>query len=186
MTDIADLLRAQSLFAGLDDPDIAAVAALARRRAWPAGTLLFQRGDAGREMILVTSGRVRLSLLSPEGRELTLRHAEAGSLFGEIAVLDGGPRSADATAAAETEGLVIAKADLDRLMAARPQIAAAVIRFLCGRLRETTEQFETVALYRLEARLARFLLGLARPQVAGADASSVRIDLPLTQSEIAT
>jgi CRP/FNR family cyclic AMP-dependent transcriptional regulator len=181
-----DLFRAQRLFADLDGSDAEAVAALARRRAWAAGTTIFQRGDAGREMILVTSGRIRLSVLSAEGRELGLRHAEAGALIGEIAVLDGGPRSADATAATDVEALVIAKPDLDRLIAARPQIALAFLRFLCGRLRDTTEQLETVALYKLEARLARFLLGLVRQRTAGKETGdSVRFELPFNQSEIA-
>lgn len=184
--DALALIRRQSLFKGLEPDDTARIAGLLRRRRWPAGTTLFQRGDAGREMILVAAGRIRLSVLSAEGKELALRHAEAGSLVGEMAVLDGGARSADATAVTPVEGYVLAKPDLDRLVLERPAIALAFVAWLCGRLRETTEQMETIALYRLEARLARFLLGFVRQKAPGREPTgSVRLDLPLNQSEIA-
>jgi CRP/FNR family cyclic AMP-dependent transcriptional regulator len=182
----ADTFRAHGLFADLAPPDAEAVAALARRRTYSAGTVIFQRGDPGREMILVTAGRIRLSVLSAEGRELGLRHAEPGTLIGEIALLDGGPRSADATAATDAEALVVSKSDLDRLIAARPQIALAFVRFLCARLRDTTEQLETVALYRLEARVARFLLGFVRQRAGNREVGgTVRFELPFNQTEIA-
>jgi CRP-like cAMP-binding protein len=62
--------------------------------AFDPSQVIFARGDAGREIYLVVSGRVRLSVLTAEGRELSFAHAEAGAIFGEIAMLDGGPRSA--------------------------------------------------------------------------------------------
>lgn len=192
--DIVAVLRQQALFAGAGDDDIARLAAVARRRSWPAGTTLFQRGDPGQDLILVTAGRIRLSILSPDGRELGLRHAEAGASLGELAVLDGSPRSADATAVTESAGLVISRADLDRITAERPAILGAFVAYLCARLRDTTDQMESIALYRLESRLARMLLALARAQKAGAqnvgaqnagDTGTVTVELPLSQSEIA-
>ncbi|BBE71465.1 Crp/Fnr family transcriptional regulator [Oharaeibacter diazotrophicus] len=183
MTPLADILAADALFAALTPDDRAAVAALARRRGHPAGTVLFQRGDPGRDMLVVAAGRIRLSVLSPEGRELSLRHAGPGSLIGEIAVLDGGPRSADATAVTDVELWSVARADLDRLIAARPHVARVFVDVLCAKLRDTTEQLETVALYRLEARLARFLLGLAKGLPV--EAGKARLELPFNQSEIA-
>ncbi|MBH0239649.1 Crp/Fnr family transcriptional regulator [Methylobrevis albus] len=182
--EIEAVLRQQALFAGAGDDDIARLAAAARRRSWSAGTMLFQRGDPGQDLILVTAGRIRLSILSADGRELGLRHAEAGASLGELAVLDGSPRSADATAVTESAGLVIARADLDRITAERPAILRSCIAYLCARLRDTTDQMESIALYRLEARLARMLLALARAQKAG-DSGTVTIELPLSQSEIA-
>lgn len=182
----AETLAATPLFSTLPPDDLAAIAALARPRRWPAGAVLFQRGDDGREMIVVADGRVRLSVLSAEGRELSLRHAGPGALLGEMAALDGAPRSADATAVGDVAGLVLARADVDRLIAERPAIARAIIGFLCARLRETTEQMESIALYRLEARLARFLIAMLRAEGADLDGGkSLRLDLALNQSEIA-
>lgn len=181
-----DLIAQSPFFAALEPADRAAVAALLRRRAVKAGQTLFQRGDPGREMLIVAEGRIRLSVLSPEGRELSLRHAGPGSLIGEISVLDGEPRTADAVAATDGVILALAKADLDRLVAARPHLASVFVKALCAKLRDTTEQLESVALYRLEARLARFLIGLVRQANAGrAAGGSVEIALSLNQSEIA-
>lgn len=186
MTRCADILAENPIFAGLEPKDRDAIADLARRRTVSAGTLLFQRGDPGREMLVVGEGRVRLSVLSAEGRELSLRHAGPGSLIGEISVLDGAPRTADAVAATDVTLWSIAKADLDRLAAVRPTLLGVFVRALCAKLRDTTDQLESVALYRLDARLARFLIGLCR-QAAGRERSggTIQIDLALNQSEIA-
>lgn len=185
MARLGDTLAADPMFAALAAEDREAIAGLGRRRSHPAGAVLFQRGDPGRELLVVEEGRVRLSVLSPEGRELSLRHAGPGSVIGEIAVLDGGPRSADATAATDVTLHAIGKADLDRLMTARPAIARTLLSVLCGRLRDTTDQLESVALFRLEARLARFLLGLLKREAGPRTAAGVRLDLPFSQGEIA-
>ncbi|MFD1333716.1 Crp/Fnr family transcriptional regulator, partial [Methylopila musalis] len=183
-TAAAALIGGLDLFAGASPEDVAALASAARPRRFAAGATLFQRGDPGREMFIVTDGRIRLSVLSVEGKELSLRHAEAGALIGEMAALDGGARSADATAVTDAGALALARADMDRLIAERPALARAVIRFLCRRLRDTTDQMESIALYRLERRLARFLLALARDD-AEAGRASARVELTLNQSEIA-
>ena len=180
-----DILRRQPLFSRASDEDVARVAEVARRRRWPASNVIFQRGDDGQEMILVTEGRVRLSVLSAEGRELSLRYAEAGDLIGEIAVLDGGVRTADATTVTDVEGFVVAKTALDRIMTERPELAMSFVGVLCGRLRDTTDQLETIALYRLEVRLARFLLSLLRQNGDDDRPRRVVLDLELNQSEIA-
>lgn len=93
-------------------------------------------------MIVVVSGRIKLSLFTPQGRELMLRQHEAGALFGEMALLDGQPRSADATAVTAAEGYVIGKKDFLALITQRPKTAEAVIRFLCAQLRDTTDRWK--------------------------------------------
>lgn len=183
-TAAADRIGGLDLFAGARPEDVAALAAAVRPRRFSAGATLFQRGDPGGEMFIVMEGRIRLSVLSAEGRELSLRHAEAGALIGEMAALDGGARSADATAVTEASVLALARADMDRLLAERPALARAVIRFLCRRLRDTTDQMESIALYRLEQRLARFLLALARADVE-AGRQTARLELALNQGETA-
>jgi CRP-like cAMP-binding protein len=164
---------------------VAEVAALAQWRRWPAGTVIFQRGDDGSYMILVTQGRIKLSLITAQGKELSLRHLEPGTLLGEMAVLDGEPRSADATASIATEGYVIGKTEFMALITRNPDAAEAVMRYLCKRLRDTTDQLETIALYDLDSRVARFFLATLK-QIHGDDLpAQANLHLALSQSEIA-
>lgn len=178
------VLSRQELLQGLADDDMMALGGVCKPRSWKAGTMLFQRGDEGREIILISDGRIRLSVLSREGRELTLRHAGPGTLIGELAVLHGGLRTADAISVTDVRALVIAGNDLKRIIGSRPGVASAVIAFLCERVRSTTEQLESIALYNLDARLARLLLDLAR-SAGKKDRPTVSVDLAFTQSEIA-
>lgn len=168
----------------LDQSVIRAIATISRRRTFGPGQVIFQRGDKGDDMYVVVSGRVRLSVMSPEGRELALRHAGPGGLIGEMAVLTGMLRSADATSSGDVEVLAIGRRDFDRVIAAHPVVAKTFIEILCSRLAATTEQLETIALYGLEARLARLLLRLSKAEADDGTGGPL-IASGLTQSEIA-
>ncbi len=177
--------RSFPIFEAFSDTLVGAVASVATYRKWPAGTSIFQRGDEGNYMLLTVSGRIKLSLITTQGKELSLRHIEAGMILGEMAILDDAPRSADATAAVETEAYVISKRDFQRILDSHPEAARAVIHYLCSRLRETTDQLETIALYDLDARVARFFLSTLR-QIHGDELpESANLQLALSQSEIA-
>ena len=112
-------------------------------------------------------------------------HAEPPTIFGEIAVFDGGKRSADATAVNKVQTFTLSKAAFHRLMAAKPAIAEAAIRFLSSRLRDADEQLEAIALHPIEARLARFFLTAARQKDPAAKSDRVTLSLPISQSELA-
>ncbi len=177
--------RSFPIFEDFRGEALTALAAIAIPRKWPAGTLLFSRGDPGDFLVALTEGRIKLSVGTAQGRELSLRHAEAGAVLGEMAVLDDEPRSADATAVVPSEGFVIGKREFSRLLEAHPDTATGVIRYLCRRLRDTTDQLESIALYELEPRLARFFL-LTLRQIHGEDLpDQARLLVPLSQSEIA-
>ncbi|MBB4183809.1 Crp/Fnr family transcriptional regulator [Sinorhizobium terangae] len=177
--------RSFPIFEEFDKETLMELAGIATYRRWPAGTVIFQRGDEGNYMVVVVSGRIKLSLFTPQGRELMLRQHEGGALFGEMALLDGQPRSADATAVIASEGYVIGKKAFLDLIIHRPQIAEAVIRFLCAQLRDTTERLETIALYDLNARVARFFLATLK-QIHGHELpSSANLRLTLSQTDIA-
>jgi CRP-like cAMP-binding protein len=177
--------RSFPIFEDFDDGLISLVGGIAVARSWPAGGTIFQRGDDGGFMIALASGRVRISLVTPQGRELVLRHVEPGTILGEMALLDGEARSADATAAIASEGFVISRRDFVALLEAHPAAARGVIRYLTRRLRETTDQLETIALYDLEARVARFLLTTLR-QIHGDDLpADASLKLALSQTDIA-
>jgi CRP/FNR family transcriptional regulator, cyclic AMP receptor protein len=184
-TAIVELLGRTPLFGSLDEAERHAVAEEMREVNFDPSQVIFARGDAGREIYLVVSGRVRLSVLTAEGRELSFAHAEAGSIFGEIAMLDGGPRSADAAAVGKVSALSLSKPALKRLMETQPHVADAAVRFLCSRIREADQQLEAIALYPIEGRLARFFLAAARAKAPDSEEGRVTIELPISQSELA-
>jgi CRP/FNR family cyclic AMP-dependent transcriptional regulator len=184
-TAIVDLLGRTSLFGTLDEAERRAVADEMREVSFDASQVIFARGDQGREIYLVVSGRVRLSVLTAEGRELSFAHAEPGAIFGEIAMLDGGVRSADATAVNKVVALSLSKPAFKRLMETHPHVADAAVRFLCSRIREADQQLEAIALYPIEGRLARFFLAAARAKAPGSEEGRITIDLPMSQSELA-
>ncbi|MGI9475918.1 MAG: Crp/Fnr family transcriptional regulator [Hyphomicrobiaceae bacterium] len=183
--DIPALLGSSQIFATLDQATREAVAAKLRPVTFAAGHTIFARGDEGRELYIVLSGRVRLSVLTIDGRELTFSHAAAGAIFGEIAMLDGKARTADATAVEETRVMLLSRSDLDGLMMSTPELVQSVITFVCSRLRDADMQLEGVALHRIEVRLARFLVGLAQQAQPEQETGHVDIDLGMTQSELA-
>jgi CRP/FNR family cyclic AMP-dependent transcriptional regulator len=184
-TAIVELLGRTPLFGSLDEAERHAVAEEMREVNFDPSQVIFARGDAGREIYLVVSGRVRLSVMTAEGRELSFAHAEAGAIFGEIAMLDGGPRSADATAVGKVSALSLSKPALKRLMETQPHVADAAVRFLCSRIREADQQLEAIALYPIEGRLARFFLAAARAKAPGSEEGRITIELPISQSELA-
>lgn len=180
----AAFLSDLALFRGLSAPTLDAIASVARPMRWPAGTLIFQRGDDSTMLICIERGHIRISLQSAEGREFTLQHLRAGAILGEVGLLDASPRTADATAVSFTTASVIDRRDFSELMAARPELAQAAIRHLCALVRYTTDHIETIALYSLDIRVARFLLSAVRN--AGRDAGNeAALDLDLSQSDIA-
>ncbi|HEY8247820.1 MAG TPA: Crp/Fnr family transcriptional regulator [Hyphomicrobium sp.] len=184
-TAIVELLGRTPLFGTLDEAERRAVADEMREVNFDASQVIFARGDAGREIYLVVSGRVRISVLTAEGRELSFAHAEPGAIFGEIAMLDGGVRSADATAVNKVSALSLSKPAFKRLMETHPHVADAAVRFLCSRIREADQQLEAIALYPIEGRLARFFLAAARAKAPDSEEGRITIDLPMSQSELA-
>lgn len=182
---VAQMLCNTKLFGNLDEDSRIDVARQMRETSFGAGQSIFSRGDIGKDVYLVLEGRVRLSVLSSEGRELTFAHAARGDVFGEIAALDGGLRTADATAVSAVKAMTLSHTTLKRLAQTSPPFAEAAIAFLCSRIRETDLQLEGVALHRIEVRLARFLLGLLRQRNGETKSGREKIDIGMSQGELA-
>ncbi|WP_370343770.1 Crp/Fnr family transcriptional regulator [Pararhodobacter marinus] len=173
------------MFESLSGDALDAVADAARPRRWAPGEVLFQRGDPGDWLVAIEDGRIRVSLVTQAGKELVLRHAEAGEMLGEIALFDRQPRSADATAVGPVTGHVLSRRDFDRLAAQDPAFYEAALTRLSTMLRATTLQLESIALYQLRARVARFLL-ITLEQLHGADIpEGAGLSLGLSQGELA-
>jgi CRP/FNR family cyclic AMP-dependent transcriptional regulator len=182
---ITTLLGRTDLFRSFSEVDRGTVAAQMRKATYEAGQLIFSRGDPGEQMHLVVEGRVRLSVLSVEGRVLSFNHANRGDIFGEIATLDGQARTADATALTRVTTMTLTRASLRRLMEAKPLLAHAAVASLCRRLRATSEQVEAIALHSVEVRLARFLLAAIALRGQGeVGTQPVVLDLGMSQTEL--
>ena len=182
---IADHLARTPLFKGLDPAQRADVARLMREATFTSGQVIFSRGDPGREVFLVLDGKVRLSVVTVEGRELAFSMAGPGGVFGEIAALDGGTRTAFATATTPVKAASLSHVDFNRLVASTPPLADAVIRLLCSRLRDADQQLEGVALHRIEVRLARYLVGLLQQRDPQLKQERATLEIGMSQGELA-
>jgi CRP-like cAMP-binding protein len=182
---IVELLGKSALFGSLAEVDRTAIAGRMRRVQFEPDQMIFSRGDPGREIYLVLDGKIRLSILSSDGRELSFAHAGPGSIFGEIATLDGGERTAGATAISRVQAMALPQKAMLELIENNPKVATAAIRFLCSRLRETDQRLEAIALHRIEVRLARLVLSALKLQSPNAEGEAVPLDLGMSQGELA-
>jgi CRP-like cAMP-binding protein len=148
-------------------------------RKFKRGATIFAKGDPGNSLFVVASGTVKISVSSVEGRSALLNFAGVGDLFGEIALLDGLPRTTDATANTNCELLVIDRRDFIPFVQAQPDLALKLIELLCMRLRWTTGQIEQVILQNLPGRVANALIRLADRR-----ARAVGQAIAITQQEI--
>lgn len=176
------LIERDMLFRGLPQATLERIAALGLRRVFEEGHVVFMRGDPGDCLCGVITGRIRISVSRPGGKEVFLNIMGPGDSFGEIALLDGNARTATATAIARSELLVIRRNDFLPLLHTEPQLAAHVIQLLCKRVRWTAQLMEDSALLSVPASLAKRLLGLASPQ--GHEAHGA-VKLSLSQEELA-
>jgi CRP-like cAMP-binding protein len=161
--EIEEALRGSFLFPLLDPAERDRFLSAARPRSWPAGASIFVMDDPGTSMMLVRSGAVRIGYPTPEGRTFLLAELGPGAVFGEIALLDGGPRSADATAATDCTLLAFERRDFLPLLEHNWRLAEAVLRVVCGRLRQADAHIADLAFSDLPGRLAKMLIARARP-----------------------
>src|SRR5215212_2788169 len=174
------VLRDHPLFGGLGSGVIDRLAAYAHTKSMPAGTTIFAKGDPGTSLFAVCSGTVKISNQSHGGKYAVFNLINVGEIFGEIALLDGQPRTAEAVALSDCELMVIDRRDFVPLVKGEPEMALKLIEVLCGRLRRTSEQVEDVIFLDLPTRLAKTLLSLAKHSKASSHGSKVTI----TQREI--
>jgi len=151
------ILAANRVFSVLSGETLDRVAMLANRRDAPRGTVLFTQDDPGDALYGIISGRVRISSLSPEGRQLHLLDLGSGEMFGEIALLDGGPRTASATVTERAALFRIDRRSFGNLLEQEPHLAVRLLEALCERLRWTSELAEDLSLLSVEGKIAKRL-----------------------------
>jgi CRP/FNR family cyclic AMP-dependent transcriptional regulator len=162
--DERELLRSVPIFAELKDADIQRLAEVVGKRRYPKDTVVFFEKDEADTFFVIESGRIKVTILGDDGREIILSILSPGDFFGEIALLDDDPRSATAIAIEDTELLCLARPDFQAVMETNPSITLALIKVLTGRLRRANHQISTIALLDVYGRVARVILDMAREE----------------------
>jgi len=179
------MLKDVPLFAGLPDAELAVVGDSLSRRTFARGMIIFHKGSLGQNLYIVETGKVRIFLLSESGQEISVNIYGPGQAFGELALLDGLPRSAGAVAMETTVTLLLHRDDFLRYLQAYPGMVKSTLAVLASRLRYTTTYAENLAFLDVYGRVAGKLLelgeryGLPVPE-------GVEIDLRLTQGDLAS
>ncbi len=158
------LIRDVPLLARLPEEDVRALASHGRVRTYMAGAVIFQEGDPGDSLYIVVQGSVRIVLVSAKGEEATVAVLGPGECVGDLALLDGKPRSASAIAAEETRALVVMREAFTSWLSQRPAAAFALLETLSLRVRRTDEALTDFAFLDLAHRLAKRLLDVANTQ----------------------
>lgn len=181
--DIARRSFAQcTLFRGLSAEEKETLLARARVRRFEAGEIIFLMGSSGNSMMAVLGGDVRISVPSPDGREIVLAILHENEYFGEIAMLDGKERTADARAMTSCTLAILERRDVLALFERNPGGWARMVEVLCERLRATDQHVAEIALLKLPIRLAKALLRTIKAK--GADRPAGGNAVPLSQREL--
>jgi CRP/FNR family cyclic AMP-dependent transcriptional regulator len=162
--ELTRILGATELFSSVPARDLEAVAAASRVRVFRRGQIVCTAGDRGDTVIVVLSGRLKVVVRSADGGELTLTVIQPGGVFGELAAVDGGPRSADAEALEECRLLMIPREMVQDICARAPAVALALARSVAATLRRLTESAADLVFLDLPRRVAKVLLSHPRDE----------------------
>ncbi|HTL06198.1 MAG TPA: Crp/Fnr family transcriptional regulator [Gemmatimonadales bacterium] len=176
-----EVLRSVPLFRQVSEPDLLALAQLAREHHHAKGAVIVLHGDAGEALFLIRSGQVKVTVASEDGREVILSVLGPGSFFGEMALVDDEPRSAHVIAMEDTTILQLRREDFRNRLKAAPELGIALLRELSRRLRRADDTIASLMLLDVNGRIAHLLLELAREE--GGEGGS-RITRRLTHASI--
>lgn len=182
---LAETLAGVPFFSGLDADSLESVGRGMRARRFRRGEVIFHLGDPGDALFIVMTGAIKIMIPSDAGEEAILATLRSGDVFGELAVLDGAPRSATATALEPTETLVLPRAQFRELLDREPAIRDALLASLAGELRRLTNHVEELHFLDITGRLASRLARLAAESGKKQPDGTVRLGSPLTQGDLA-
>lgn len=180
----ADGLSKTPLFAALDGEASAALRSSMNEIRVTRGKTLFDEGDPGDRLYVVTEGKIKLGRTSPDGRENLLAILGPGDMFGELSLFDPGPRTATAAAVTDATLIGLGHHDLQPLLTGRPEVAAQLLGALARRLRRTNEAMADLVFSDVPGRVAKQLLDLAKRFGLQTD-DGLRVTHDLTQEELA-
>jgi len=171
------------MFSDLAVDDLETLGAMVQYRRYARGAFIVGQNETGSSMYLLVSGRVKVSLASPEGKELVLNYLEAPGHFGEMALVDAQPRSADVIAVTEVEIFALDAKDLSAAIQLQPKLALSLIATLSRRLRHTNSRLEDMAFHDATHRVMRVVLNVA---TAGLETRGAPVVQGMTHYDIAT
>jgi CRP-like cAMP-binding protein len=180
-----ELLKNVSLFAGLSERELNSLAQCLARRTFGRGAIIFHKDSPGRTLYVIETGKVRIFVLSESGREISVNVYGPGDVFGELALLNGLPRSAGAMVVEKATVLTLHRDDFLWHLREYPEMARSIIEVLSARLRYTTVHAESLAFLDVYGRVASKLLELAE-RFGVERGEAIEIDLQLTQTELAS
>ncbi len=157
-------IKSVPLFADLTEKELSLLLASGVRRKFPSKNIVFQEGEPGDFLLVILSGKVKVLLSGKEGHEFILTMLGPGSFFGEMALLESGPRSATVMTVEPSEFFRIEKQGFADLLKTHPNIALKILKSLSQRLRKATEQIRSLVMFDIYGRVGRCLLNLAETQ----------------------
>ncbi len=178
-------LKQVTLFANLSDDALHELTNVAKHRTFRSSEVIFHRDDPGQVLYVIKEGKVKICLISPDGQEISLVVFGKGECFGELALLDGLPRSADAVAVERVECFTLQRSDFHNAIMKNPTIAIQVLEVISKRLRNTNEQVEDLIFLDVYGRVAKKLLELSELHGTKVE-DGIRIEFRMTQQELAS
>jgi len=175
-------LKQIPLFSRLPEPHLAIIAEQCRERRFRAETTILNQTDESCDLYLILSGRVKVTLMNEDGREVVLDTLADGDFFGELSVLDNKPRSASITTLADASMLILAQESLFATIKKHPDIAINLLSVMAKRLRKADEIIESLAFLDVAGRVAKTLLELAQTQGAKLPDGRIRMQTPTHQT----
>ena len=176
------LFRKLSLFAELDDRELASIAGVAKTRRYAKDDVIFHADESGDVFCIIREGHVKITMISPEGKEIILQMMGPGDFFGEMSLLDDEPRSATVVATEPLDVVTIWRTDFLEILRENFSITKKILVELSRRVRRTSNRIESLATMDVYGRLARFFLDLAQQEGKVLDNGYVAVTRPTHQA----
>lgn len=184
MNKIMTFLQQVPLFRAFRQDDLQKISDVVKMQSIKKGNTLFRKGEQGTALYLIVSGKIKISVTSRLGDEVILSILSSGELFGDMALLDGMTRSADAVAVEDSQLYVLYQDDFIAILMKSSTAIKALFSTLCARLRKTDKFVEETCFLNVSSRLARRLSEFAERQIKAGEEGEIRIEM--TQSELAS
>lgn len=182
---VREILRKVTIFSDLKDSELDRLFDIVEEKSFSRGNIILSQDEQGDSLFIIMKGRVKIFLMAEDGREVILSILRPGDFFGEMALIDGKPRSASALALEATELLILKRGDFVDEVRRVPEIALRIMTEMSGRLREADERIGSLSLLDVYGRVARVLLQLARSEGTPSPEGILIESLP-THHEIAS
>jgi CRP/FNR family transcriptional regulator, cyclic AMP receptor protein len=178
-------LKKVPLFANLSEKEFDLLDSVSSSKSYDKNQMIIHKSDEGDTFFSIITGKVKVVLTDVEGKEYIVGILKSMEFFGELALLDGEPRSATVVALEPTEVVVIRREDFLKQITRNPELCIKIVGVLGARLRKANQQIESLAFLDVCGRLARMLLGLAETQESARTGEGIVVDIDYSRTELA-